>query len=221
MDSESRKLPEKIDSWLFPPDNTTRDFANPTNLLGIHDDFITFDKFGKVSSRDEHSSSSSRRSSPPPATRRIPVSGIQGQKRASTLFNQSPLEFLVTSIEKKSETPKHERRRNIIVGGVPIRTSWPDKVSLLMAKRRIQTHDPQKQTQRTIYVDAGIQTQSPDDEEGCSHRPRPFAGTQYLPRASLPVASPYETVRHPIYISSMQSLYREQQYGLGDALYRV
>ena len=224
MDSESHKLPEKLNTWLFPPDNTTRDFATLQVSLGSNDDFVAFDKFGKVSSRDEQSSSSSRHSNPhltDSSTRRIQVSKIQARKSASALFNQSPLEGLVTSIEKNSETSKHERKRSIIVGGVPIRTSWPDKVSILMAKRRIQTHDLQKQTQKAIYIDAGVQTQSPDDEEGCSRRPRLFTRTHSLPLASLPVISPYQTARHPIHIGSMQGLCREQQYRLGDALYHV
>ena len=99
----------------------------------------------------------------------------------------------------------------------PLRMSWPDTMTRLMAKRRILKQDTSDGTKKVVYVDASVQT----EEDNCAHRTRAIR-THSLPVIlSPPVVYVYETARHPVCIGTMQELCRKEQYRLGDALHHV
>lgn len=190
--------------------------------LGSNDEFFAFDKFGKVSSRDDEIVS--RNSSPPTTRRESRASSaldLYARKSASTLSNHDLSEGIGDYFEPKQDISKVERRRSVMVGGVPLRMSWPDKKTLLMAKARIQTQGIEERRTKAIYVDAGVQTESMNDESCYIQRPRGPPRTHSLPLMPYPIMHIYEFPRHPVGIGLMQELCRKQQYRLGDALQHV
>ena len=113
-------------------------------------------------------------------------------------------EPLLTRLDNKTDMEPiiHRRRRSLLIGPPPVKPSWPDHRTILMAKERFKIQQLQNAAPATPgYVDAGVQTELPKREK-CS----PLE----------PVRS-YLPPRHQISIGSMQDFCRAQ-YQLGDAL---
>ncbi|RDL32659.1 uncharacterized protein BP5553_09115 [Venustampulla echinocandica] len=213
---ESHKLPEKLHTWLFPPDGSTRNFETLQVSLGSNDEFFASDKFEKISSRD-----SSHPISTSESIEEVPPSARLTRTKAHTISSSIPEELLkrldykpatpklerrktdlFTRIDLKQETPRVQRRRSIIIGGAPIQHSWENKKAL----PRLRTQGTyQIDLERIKYVDVGVQT----EDMHFGEREPPIAEFSYYG---------YVEPRNPVSIGSMQDFCRTHQYSLGDAL---
>ncbi|KAF4635246.1 hypothetical protein G7Y89_g2843 [Cudoniella acicularis] len=217
---ESNKLPESLHRWLFPEHGGTRHLPSLQVSFGSNDDFFASDKFGKLSSRDANVQPSDSKPVPKLAdVARTPESPKLERRRTfmgaqpAPIINAEPKlpaipagEQLLTRLGSKAEMPsaEHRRRRSILVGVPPVRSAWPEKKTILMAKDRILAERALEAAAaaapptpaRTRYVDASVQTEIV--KEPCQ-----------------PVSA--QVVLHNVPMGSMQDFFRGQ-YSLGDAL---
>jgi hypothetical protein len=140
----------------------------------------------------------------PVLERRNTTMGSQRDSESgSKLKRISTREPSLSRSDSRTETSNadHRRRRSILIGVPPVRPSWPDRKTILLAKERLKIQETR--TSASNYVDSGMQT---DPNDKC------------LPLYPKPeIVCPRFPSRPQIPMGSMQDFCRGQ-YRLGDAL---
>ncbi|KAJ9272310.1 hypothetical protein DTO212C5_1495 [Paecilomyces variotii] len=186
---DSYGLPDELQTWLFPPDGSTRDFDTLQIVFGHGDEYFASDKNGKVSNRDSTADLKDKLSA-----RQVP--SRQNLRRSHTLSMTSlpserelrpPSLIPVTQSPptrsiKRRDTLRAARPQSIAIDGSSF-WSWLEKKTERESQAQVaDTRSrnlappaavPQLPNPKRVcrYVDAGVQTEpDQDDLESTSTR---------------------------------------------------
>jgi len=235
--TESQKLPEILQEWLFPLDGTPRHLPSLQVSLGSNDEFFASDRFGKISSRESNSPAEESQTTPKLAE----VGSTFMRRKAYTI--SSPI--MRKSFEPYTDSVRQERRKTSM--GTPLTPNRDSKLTRIPRRETLLTHLDTKTDMEPVAHKRGkslligppsVRPLWPDirtilmakerlktqELQDTASAPRGYvdAGVQTeLPKIedcllSEPVRS-YLPPQHQISIGSMQDFCRAQ-YRLGDAL---